>query len=217
MCMEINCSDTAVVFIDPQIDVLSSHGKNWSVLGASVTENRTVEHMLEIFGAARTHGYRVFISPHYFYPTDSDWLFNGPLEAAELESGTFGRSGALDLTGFSGSGADWLPEFTPYIEGDRTVVVSPHKVFGPQTNDLTLQLRKHGISNVILGGMLANMCVESHLRDLIEQGFRVTVVADATAGPRHPEWGDGYQAAMVNYRFLAHNVAITSEIVAAMA
>ena len=31
-------------------------------------------------------------------------------------------------------------------------------MFGPQTNDLVLQLRKRRIGKVILGGMLANMC-----------------------------------------------------------
>jgi nicotinamidase-related amidase len=66
---------------------------------------------------------------------------------------------------------------------------------------VVLQLRKHGFSKVILGGMIANMCVESHLRDLLEQGFQVAVVRDATAGPRHPEWSDGYRAALINYRF----------------
>ena len=89
-------------------------------------------------------------------------------------------------------------------------------VWGPQTNDLTLQLRKRGMSRVILGGMLANMCVESHLRDLLEQGFEVAIVKDATAGPRHPVWGDGYRAAMINYQFLAHAVWSTDETVEAM-
>jgi nicotinamidase-related amidase len=74
------------------------------------------------------------------------------------------------------------------IEDGKTIVVSPHKVFGPQTNDLVLQLGKRGIRKIILGGMLANMCVESHLRELLERGFEVAVVKDATAGPRHPVW-----------------------------
>lgn len=89
-------------------------------------------------------------------------------------------------------------------------------MWGPQTNDLVLQLRKRRISKVVLCGMLANVCVESHLRDLLEQGFEVAVVRDATAGPRHPTRGDGYRAALVNYAFLAHAVAYTDEIVAAM-
>lgn len=215
--MAFDATDTAVVFIDPQIDVLSPTGKNWDAVGASVTENNTVAHMLAIFTAAHDHGYPVVISPHYFYPSDDDWMFNGPLEAAEFASGTFARAGALRLDGFAGSGADWLPEFVPYINDVRTTVVSPHKVFGPQTNDLVLQLRKRRCGKVILGGMLANMCVESHLRDLLEQGFEVAVVADATAGPRHPEWGDGYQAAIVNYRYLAHEVITTADAVTRMA
>ena len=108
------------------------------------------------------------------------------------------------------------PTFKQYIEDGKTIVVSPHKVFGPQTNDLVLQLLKRGISKIILGGMLANMCVESHLRELLEQGFEVAIVNDATAGPRHPVWGDGYEAAMINYRFLAHAVLSTDETVDGM-
>ena len=91
--------------------------------------------------------------------------------------------------------------------------LSPHRVFGPQTNDLVLQLRKRRIARVILGGMLANMCVESHLRELLEQGFEVAVARDATAAPRHPEWGYGYTAALINFQFLAHAVLSTDEVV----
>ena len=125
----------------------------------------------------------------------------------------FGRKGALTLDGFRGSGADWLERFKPYIEDGKTIVVSPHRVWGPETNDLVIQLRKRRISKIILGGMLANMCVESHLRELIEQGFEVAVVKDATAGPKHPEWGYGYTAALINYAFLAHSVPTTDEAV----
>jgi nicotinamidase-related amidase len=214
--MKYDPSDTAVLFTDPQNDVLSPLGKNWGVVGASVTENRTVENMLDILKAAKAAKFPVFISPHYFYPTDYKWKFNGPLETMEAESGTFGRTGSLNLSGFERSGADWLEEFKPFIEDGNTIVVSPHKVFGPQTNDLVLQLRKRDIKNVLLGGMLANMCVEAHLRDLLEQGFVVSVVSDATAGPRHPTWGDGYKAALINYAFLAHAVVTTREVVEAM-
>jgi nicotinamidase-related amidase len=214
--MNIDSDDTAVVIIDPQNDVLSPTGKNWGSVGASVTENNTVQHLLDIFVAARESDFGVFISPHYFYPTDSSWQFNGPLETDEFRTHSFARKGALSLDGFIGSGADWLEEFKPHIQDGKTVVASPHKVWSPQSNDLILQLRKRAVSKVVLGGMLANMCVESHLRDLLENGFEVAVVRDATAGPRHPTWGDGYQAALVNYAFLAHAVVSTAEVVNAM-
>ncbi|HTD56192.1 MAG TPA: cysteine hydrolase [Silvibacterium sp.] len=211
--MNIQNTDTAVVFIDPQNDVLSEKGSSWGAVGASVSENHAVENMERIFKAAKANAYEVFISPHYFYPTDSGWKFNGPLETEEFRTRTFARRGPLTLEGFANSGADWLDRLKPYIEDEKTVVVSPHKVWGPQTNDLVLQLRKRGIDKIILGGMLANICVESHLREFLEQGFEVAVVKDATAGPRHPVWGDGYQAAMINYQFLAHAVPSTSEVV----
>jgi nicotinamidase-related amidase len=213
---KLQATDTAVVFIDPQNDVLSEKGANWGAVGASVTENHTVENMERIFEAAKANGYEVFISPHYFYPTDRGWQFNGPLETDEFHTHTFARKGSLTLEGFANSGADWLDRFKPYIDDGRTIVCSPHKVFGPQTNDLVLQLGKRGIKKIILGGMLANMCVESHLREFLERGFQVAVVKDAVAGPRHPEWGDGYQAAMINYRFLAHALPSTDEIVKVM-
>ena len=214
--MSLDKNDTAVVFIDPQNDVLSEKGLGWDQVKDSVRDNKTIENMERLFRTGKEHSFEFFISPHYFYPTDRGWKFNGHLETVEYDTRMFARRGALNLDGLIGSGADWLELFKPYIEDGKTVVVSPHKVWGPQTNDLVLQLRKRRMSKVILGGMLANMCVESHLRELLEQGFEVAVVKDATAGPRHPEWGDGYIAAVINYNFLAHAVLRTEEVVDAM-
>jgi nicotinamidase-related amidase len=208
---------TAVVLIDPQNDVLSESGLAWEAVGASVRENRTVENIERMLKAAKNSGYDVFISPHYFYPTDDGWTMWDPLEAVEHQERMFARNGPLSLDGFVGSGADWLARLKPYIEDGKTVLCSPHRVWGPATNDLVLQLRKRRISTVILGGMLANMCVESHLRELLEHGFEVVVVKDATAGPRHPEWGDGYKAALINFAFLAHAVLTTDSVTRAMA
>ncbi len=214
--MNIHQNDTAVVVIDPQNDVLSERGAAWELVGDSVKENQTVENIERIFKAAKQHGFDVFISPHYYYPTDYGWKIAATLEQMVLEAKEFYRSGPLTLDGFLGSGADWLDRFKPFIEDGKTIVVNPHKVFGPQNNDLVLQLRKRNISKVILLGMLANLCVESHLRDLVEQGFEVLVVKDATAAPRHPELGDGYKAALINYGYIANAVLSTDEAVAAM-
>jgi nicotinamidase-related amidase len=96
-----------------------------------------------------------------------------------------------------------------------TWISSPHKVYGPENNDLLLQLRKRGIDKVILAGMSANLCTEAHLRELLERGFEVAVVSDGTAAAIVPE-GDGYAAAMVNFRFMANDVINTKEAVAAM-
>ena len=91
--------------------------------------------------------------------------------------------------------------------------VSPHKVYGPESNDLVLQLRKRGIDKVVLAGMSANLCVEAHLRELTEQGFEVCVVKDATAGAKLPG-GDFYQAELLNFRMIASAVLTTEEAIA---
>ncbi|MBW2492613.1 MAG: cysteine hydrolase [Deltaproteobacteria bacterium] len=210
--MEINKKDTAVVITDPQNDFLSEKGVTWELVGDSVRENKTVENIERIVKAAKINGFEVFISPHYYYPTDHSWKFAGTVEKMMHEIKMFDRRGALNLDGFSGSGADWLERYKSLIEDGRTIVVSPHKVYGPENNDLILQLRKRNISKIILGGMSANLCVEAHLRELLEQGFEVIVVKDATAGARHPDLGDGYKAALVNFGYIANAVLSTNEV-----
>src|SRR6266404_5397793 len=199
--MHVDKSDTAVVFIDPQNEVLSERGLAWPLVHESLQENGTIENMERIFRAAKAHGFEVFISPHYFYPTDKGWKFNGPLETDEASSGMFARKGVLNLDGLEGSGADWLKRFKPYIQDGKTIVVGPHRVWGPETNDLVLQLRKRKISKIILGGMLANMCVESHLRELLEQGFEVAVAKRCDGGTKAPRMGQWLYGRPYQFRF----------------
>ena len=199
---------TALLITDPQNDFLSPKGATWGVVGKSVTENNTIENIGSLFAAAKANDMPVFISPHYYYPTDHGWQFEGALEALMHHIGMFDREGALTTEGFEGSGADWLEQYKQYINDGETVVSNPHKVFGPETNDLVLQLRKRGIDKIILGGMSANLCTESHMRELMEQGFEVAVVSDATAAAIVEE-GNGYESALVNFRFIANTVWTT--------
>ena len=210
--MDIEPGRTAVLITDPQNDFLSPDGVTWGVVGKSVTDNNTVANIESLFKAAKANNMPVFVSPHYYYPTDHGWKFEGALEKLMHNIGMFDRKDALSVEGFEGSGADWLELYKPYINDGKTVVSSPHKIYGPETNDLVLQLRKRGIDKVILGGMSANLCTESHMRELMEQGFEVAVVSDATAAAIVAE-GDGYQSALVNFRFIANTVWTTEQAV----
>jgi biuret amidohydrolase len=213
--MQIEKGRTALVVTDPQNDFLSPEGVTWGVVGKNVEANNTVENIDVLFKTAKAEDVPVFVSPHYYYPHDHGWKFEGALEALMHKIGMFDRKGPLNVEGFAGSGADWLARYKPYIEDGRTTVTSPHKVYGPETNDLVLQLRKQGIDKVILAGMSANLCTESHMRELLEQGFEVAVVSDATAAAQVEE-GDGYAAALVNFRFIANTVWTTEQAVMAM-
>jgi len=172
--------------------------------------NRAVENIGKLFSLAKEFDIPLFVSPHYYFPHDHKWEFEGALERLMHDIKMFDRPGPLDTTGIDGSGADWLEQYKPLINDGQTVVCSPHKVYGPQSNDLVLQLRKRRIEQVILAGMPANLCVESHLREMLEQGFEVVVVGDATAAAQIPGY-DGYEAAITNFRFLASDLWSTSE------
>jgi nicotinamidase-related amidase len=213
--LELERGRTALVITDPQNDFLSPRGVAWGVVGASVQANGTVANLQTLLRTAKATGTPVFVSPHYYYPSDHGWKFGGALEQLMHTIGMFDRKGALTVEGFRGSGADWLEQYRQYLEDGETVVSSPHKVYGPETNDLVLQLRKRGISKILLAGMSANLCVEAHLRELLEQGFEVAVIRDATAAARVPE-GDGYEAALTNFRYLASAVWTTADTKARM-
>lgn len=212
---EIDPATTALVITDPQNDFLSPQGVTWGVVGESITKNGTVENLGALFKVADQTGMPVFVSPHYYFEHDHRWQFEGTLETLMHAIGMFDRPHALTLEGFEGSGADWLDQYKPYINNGRTVVTSPHKVYGPDSNDLALQLRKAGISKVILGGMSSNLCTESHMRSLIEAGFEVMVVTDATAGAITEHY-NGYDASLVNFRMIASAVDNTDNAVRAI-
>ena len=207
--------ETAIVITDPQNDFLSPDGVTWGVVGESITKNGTVENLGALFEVADETEMPVFISPHYYFEHDHRWQFEGTLETLMHAIGMFDRPHALTLEGFEGSGADWLEQYKPHINNGRTVVTSPHKVYGPDSNDLVLQLRKAGINKVVLGGMSSNLCTESHMRALIEAGFEVMVVTDATAGAITEHY-DGYAASLVNFRMIASAVDNTENTVSAI-
>ena len=206
----------ALVVSDPQVDFLSPDGVTWGVVGESVTEHNTVENIGKLFAAAKQHDMTVAVSPHYYYPTDKGWKFEGALEKLMHKIGMFDRNSPYTMEGFDNSGADFMPEYKQYILDGKTIVTSPHKVYGPEANDLVLQLRKNRVDQVVLAGMSANLCVEAHLRELLEQGFEVAVVKDATAAAKIPE-GDGYHAAIINFRYIANAVWTTEEAIQHMA
>ena len=153
--IQVNRATTALVVTDPQNDFLATTGVFWDAVKESVIENNTIENIETMFQAAKEGGIPVFISPHYYYPWDHDWKFSGTVEKLMHDVGMYDRPNPLDLTGFEGSGADFLDRYKPYIHDGETVVANPHKVYGPENNDLLLQLRKRGIDSVYLTTALA--------------------------------------------------------------
>jgi nicotinamidase-related amidase len=196
---QLDLRKTAVLIIDPQNDFLSEGGAVWDLVGKGVKETKVVEHLVELKKAAKEVGVPIFYSPHYY--TDDEfkkWQHLNPIDKLMFDRKMF-RKGT------------WGAEFHPQLAPDEnTFLLAAHKGLSNfWTGDSNIQLRQRGIQNIILAGMSANLCVESHLRDATEHSFDVIVVKDATTGAG-PE---ATQAAYTNYGFIATEVLNTEDVV----
>jgi nicotinamidase-related amidase len=195
---------TALLVIDPYNDFISEGGKVWDRLKAVAEANSCVPHMLQVLNAARKAGLRVFYALHHRYrPGDYEsWKYIAPIQQAAWSHKTF-EDGTW--------GGEIRREFAPQ-PGD--IVALEHWCSSGFANtDLDLQLKKHGIHQLIVIGLIANTCVESTVRFAAELGYEVTMVRDATASYSDEEM---HAALNVNIPLYASATVSTEEIVASI-
>jgi len=194
----IDTETTAVLFTDPQVELLTPDSVVWDVIGETVEENAVVEKLVRLRDAAKKGDIPVFYSAQEF--TDAEFGCTTP------ENGIGTMMADRRMFDADGEGSDFPPELEP---DDNTFVCSPHKgLSGFWSNDIDIQLRQRGIDTIVLAGMGANLCVESHLRDAVENGYEVLAVTDATAAPGR----DALEAALTNFEFIAHETARTDVV-----
>lgn len=203
---------TAVLITDPQNEFLSEEGKLYKLLADNLKELNTIENIEKLMSTAKRSGIALAVDPLVYNALDTNWTHAGALQRQLLDMKALHRESLNNPKGFEGSGADFYERYKPYIYDGKTIVVAPHKMYGPESNDLIYQLRSRGINTVVLGGMVANLCVDSHMRSLMENGFTVYVVKDAVAAPG----ADAYKAALVNYGMIANGVLTTDEALQAL-
>jgi nicotinamidase-related amidase len=211
--MQLEMERTGLVLVDMQNEFLSEIGGYYQMIADRLESEHVHDHLEQLLISAKASGIHVLHSPHYFYPTDGQWV--APAGAMADYLGGIGfclRKDALSLEDFAGSRADFPDRYRKYLQDGQTANTSPHKYYSSEANDLVLQLRMRRIDKVIMAGPVGNLCLEGHMRDLIDRGFEVAMVRDAVAGAVNDE-GDGYEAAMTNYRFMANAVWTTEETV----
>lgn len=195
---------TALLVIDPYNDFISEGGKVWDRLKAVAEANSCVPHMLQVLNAARKAGLRVFYALHHRYrPGDYEtWKYIAPIQEAAWSRKTFE---------YGTWGGEIRSEFAPQ-PGD--IVALEHWCSSGFANtDLDLQLKKHGIHQVIVIGLIVNTCVEATVRFAAELGYEVTMVRDATAGRSDEEM---HAALDVNIPYYARAIVSAEEIVASI-
>ncbi|MFS2108819.1 cysteine hydrolase family protein [Sphingomonas sp. Sphisp140] len=195
---------TGLVLVDPYNDFLSEGGKVWPRVQAIAEANGLIANLKAIADTVRGAGMRVFYAPHRRWePGDyEDWAHPNPTQRAIMHRHSFARGEW---------GGDWHPDFVPQ-PGD--VIAKEHWAqSGFANTDLDQQLRQHGISHVILIGLLANTCIESTGRYAMEIGYHVTLVRDATAAFSEEMM---HAAHALNGPTYAHAILSTAELLEAL-
>jgi ureidoacrylate peracid hydrolase len=199
--VNFNKEITALIVIDPYNDFISEGGKVWNRIKMVAEENNCISNMLQILNSARDAKLRVFYAMHHRYrPGDYEtWKYIAPIQKRARASKTFE---------YGTWGGEIRAEFEPR-PGD--VVAQEHwcsSGFG--NTDLDLQLKKYGMHQLIVIGLIAHTCVEATVRYAAELGYEVTVVKDATADYSDREMNAALEVNIPNY---ASAIITTNEIV----
>ncbi len=194
---------SGLVVIDPYNDFISEGGKIWDRIKDVAEANQCVPHMAQTVEAARTAGIRIFYALHHRYrPGDYEtWKYIVPIQKLGWKSKAF-EAGTW--------GGEVRNEFKPR-PGD--IVAQEHWCSSGFANtDLDLQLKKHGIHQLIVIGLIAHTCVEATVRYAAELGYEVTVVKDAVSDYSDREMHAALEVNLPNY---AGAIVTTDEIVQA--
>jgi ureidoacrylate peracid hydrolase len=195
----------ALLVIDPYNDFISEGGKIWPHIKAVAEANNCVSNMLQVLNAARQAKLRVVYAMHHRYrPGDYEtWTYIAPIQKAAWQHKSFE---------YGTWGGEFRAEFVP---APGEIVAQEHWCSSGFANtDLDLQLKKHGIHQLIVIGLIAHTCIEATVRYAVELGYEVTVVKDATADYSDEMMHAALDINMPNY---ANAIASTEEIVAAIA
>ena len=199
--LKFDKESTALLVIDPYNDFISEGGKVWNRLKEVAKTNGCVPHMVEVLNAARRAELRIFHALHHRYRQGDyeTWKFVAPIQKAAWSHKTFE---------YGTWGGEIRSEFAP-LPGE--IVAQEHWCSSGFANtDLDLQLKKHGIHQLIIIGLIAHTCVEATVRYAAELGYEAIVIRDATADFSD----DAMHAALdVNIPNYAAAVVTTAEIV----
>ena len=195
---------TALLVVDPYNDFISEGGKIWPRIKAVAEANNCIPNMLKVLNAARKAKLRVLYAMHHRYrPGDYEtWKYVAPIQRAAWQRKTFE---------YGTWGGEFRAEFVP-TPGE--IVAKEHWCSSGFANtDLDLQLKKHGIHQLIVIGLIAHTCIEATVRYAAELGYDVTVVKDATADYSEEMMHAALDINMPNY---ASAIVPTEEIVASI-
>jgi len=197
-------SISALLVVDPYNDFISEGGKIWPHIKAVAEANNCVSHMLQVLNAAREAKLRVFYAMHHrYHPGDYEtWKYIAPIQKASWQRKSFE---------YGTWGGEFRAEFVP--EPGEIVATEHWCSSGFANTDLDPQLKKHGIHQLIVIGLIAHTCIEATVRYAAELGYEVTVVKDATADYSNETMHAALDINMPNY---ASAIVTTTEVISSI-
>jgi len=146
--------------------------------------------MLQVLNAARKAKLRVFYALHRrFRPGDNEtWESMTPIHKIAWLRKTF-ENGTW--------GGEVRHEFE--LQPGGIVALEHWCSRGVANTDLDLQLKTHGIHQLIVIGLIAHRCVEATVRYAAELGYEVTVIKDPTTSYSDEEMHAALDINIPNY------------------
>jgi nicotinamidase-related amidase len=156
--MQLNVSSSALLVVDMQRFFLDAHSPTFTCGGVAILPK-----VKSLLGAFRRAGRPVIFSQHVHHPGDLDvgimgWWWEGKCLEGSPES-------------------EIHPELAP-LPGEK--VVPKHRYSAFYNTDLETVLRCLKIEDIVIAGVMTNMCCESTARDAYYRDYRVFLPADGS-------------------------------------
>jgi nicotinamidase-related amidase len=173
----MNPTSTAVILVGYQNDYFASNGILRGVVEEPNRVDAVLAHSLDLVRALVPTKTTIIATPIVLTP-DYRALANsvGILDTIKA-SGAF-KAGT--------TGANTIPELLAF--GDRVTYVTGKVGFNAFSNtDLDGVLKRQGITDVLVAGMVTSLCIDSTGRAAYERGYNVKILSDCTSGRTRAE------------------------------
>ena len=163
--------ETAIVWIDVDNEFLEEGGKLHGAVKEVLDEFPVVSNMNRLNKKAREAGAQVIFIPilvsedYREMGEDPQGILGVVKEAGALKRGTWGTQVADGLEVEEGD----------LVLGEKTSMCAF------ETTRLDEELRRRGIREIAIGGLLTNACVESTMRTAYDKGYTVHSLTDCSA------------------------------------
>jgi biuret amidohydrolase len=164
--MDINRSETAVLALHWQVDIVKPEGAFGPFFAEMVSSTGVIARTANVLQGARDAGIPVIYTRVCFRPGYPDLIANTPLFKAAAE-----QKAMID----GSQGASIITELTPQA-GD--IIVTHRRVTAFYGSDLNTILKSLGVKTLVLTGVATNLTVEGTAREATNEGYNVFILAD---------------------------------------